>query len=131
MEGQFSEKDLSTYEAVEREPLSLSIGDYEVHTSPTPSSGPELLALLNAMEDMVVTSNGTETFDTPQYLAKMRNVMENVHIQQRLLGDPLADEHINDKNYVRTTDRTENLMNKENVLKWSSGRSQGNYHETT
>jgi len=132
MEGQFSEKDLSTYEAVEREPLSLSIGDYEVHTSPTPSSGPELLALLNAMEDMVVTSNSTETFDTPQYLTRMRNVMENVHIQQRLLGDPLANrEHAHDKNYIHTSDRTLNLISKDNVMKWSSGRSQGDFHETT
>jgi len=132
MEGQFLEKDLASYEAIEREALSTQIGDYEVHTSPTPSSGPELLALLNAMEDMVVSSNNTETFDTPQYLTKMRNVMEKVHIQQRLLGDPLADrEHTHEKNYVHTEDRTQNLINKENVLSWSSERSQGNYQETT
>lgn len=84
------------------------------------------------MEEMVSSSNNTETFDTPQYLTKMRNVMENVHIQQRLLGDPLADrEHAHDKNYIDTADRTQNLISKDNVLKWTSGRSQGNYQETT
>ena len=80
----------------------------------------------------LVTSNSTETFDTPQYLTRMRNVMENVHIQQRLLGDPLANrEHAHDKNYIHTTDRTINLISKDNVMKWSSGRSQGDFHETT
>merc|ERR1711892_376637 len=132
MQGQFKDIDLAGYEAIERESLSTKIGDYEVHTSPTPSSGPELLALLNGMEQMVIDGNNTETFDTPQYLAKMRNVMENVHIQQRLLGDPVANrEHAHDKNYIHTTDRTQNLISKENVLKWSSDRSQGTSHETT
>jgi len=132
MAGHFNESDLANYEAVERESLSTKIGDYEVHTSPAPTSGPELLALLNAMEQMVTGGNNTETFDTPLYLDKMRNVMENVHIQQRLLGDPVADKKLDhDTNYINTNDRTQNLINKENVLKWASDRSQGNHHETT
>ena len=122
-EGHLTRADMANYTVLERKALRVSVGDYDVITSPTPTSGPELIAVLNAIQ-RIIGNDSIQAFDTDNYVEKMRNVLENVHRQQRLLGDPVSDSvHQNDENYKPTGDRMENLISKENVAKWMSERS--------
>ena len=122
-ETKLSRSDLANYTVVERPALRASLGEYDVITAPTPTSGPEMIAVLNAIQ-RIIGNNSIEAFDTDNYVEKIKNVLENVHRQQRLLGDPAADQvHQNDANYKTTADRMENLISKENVGKWMSQRS--------
>ena len=122
-QGHISKADMANYTVVERPALRASLGEYDVITAPTPTSGPEMIAVLNAIQ-RIIGNNSIEAFDTDNYVEKIKNVLENVHRQQRLLGDPAADQvHQNDANYKTTADRMENLISKENVGKWMSQRS--------
>merc|ERR1719347_1691645 len=123
LEGQIEMKDLVSYRVEEREPLSTIIKDYQVFSSPAPSGGPEMIAILNAMEAMISKDNSTETFDTAEYLTKVRNILESVHVQQRLLGDPAADAKIvEDEKHVSTKKREEVLISKEAAGRWFSDK---------
>ena len=122
-ETRLSREDLANYSVVERAALRAQVGEYDIITSPAPTSGPEMIAILNAIET-IIGNNSLHGFDTKNYVEKLKNVLENVHQQQRLLGDPAADSvHQSDENYVKTADRMENLISKENVGKWISERS--------
>ena len=122
-ETKLSKSDLANYSVVERPALRAQVGEYDIITSPAPTSGPELIAILNAIET-IIGNNSLHGFDTQNYVEKLKNVLENVHQQQRLLGDPLADRvHQSDENYIKTADRMNNLISKENVGKWISERS--------
>ena len=91
-EGHLSAGDLGGYTVVERAGLVGAVGGHQVITSPAPSAGPELLALLHTMETLVTGTNSSAGgFETSAYLAQLTSAMEAVHRQQRLLGDPASD----------------------------------------
>ena len=122
-ETKLSRSDLANYTVVERPALRGQVGEYDIITSPSPSSGPEMIAILNAIET-IIGNNSLHGFDTKNYVEKLKNVLENVHQQQRLLGDPGADSlHQSEENYIKTADRMKNLISKENVGKWISERT--------
>ena len=54
LEGTLTLEDLKSYKVVEHEPVRTSIGDYEVLASPAPTTGPQLIAVLNALEEYLV-----------------------------------------------------------------------------
>lgn len=54
LEGSLTLEDLKSYKVVEHEPVRTSIGDYEVLASPAPTTGPQLIAVLNALEEYLV-----------------------------------------------------------------------------
>ena len=90
--GHLSAGDLGGYTVVERAGLVGAVGGHQVITSPAPSAGPELLALLHTMETLVTGTNSSAGgFETSAYLAQLTSAMEAVHRQQRLLGDPASD----------------------------------------
>ena len=91
-QGHLSAGDLGGYTVVERAGLVGAVGGHQVITSPAPSAGPELLALLHTMETLVTGTNSSAGgFETSAYLAQLSSAMEAVHRQQRLLGDPASD----------------------------------------
>ena len=91
-QGHLSAGDLGGYTVVERAGLVGEVGGHQVITSPAPSAGPELLALLRTMETLVTGTNSSAGgFETSAYLAQLTSAMEAVHRQQRLLGDPASD----------------------------------------
>ena len=91
-QGHLSAGDLGGYTVVERAGLVGEGGGHQVITSPAPSAGPELLALLHTMETLVTGTNSSAGgFETSAYLAQLSSAMEAVHRQQRLLGDPASD----------------------------------------
>ena len=91
-QGHLSAGDLGGYTVVERAGLVGAVGGHQVITSPAPSAGPELLALLHTMETLVTGTNSSAGgFETSAYLAQLTSAMEAVHRQQRLLGDPASD----------------------------------------
>ena len=74
---------------------------------------------LVTMSDM---SSMSGVFDSDQYLDKMTTALKNIHIQQRLLGDPDADMvHQNmSGHYLTTSQRSDYLLSKENVKSFLS-----------
>ena len=121
-DGHLSRADLSSYTVVEREALTSDIGEHRVITSPAPTSGPELLALLNTMEKLVSEADTSGVFETDEYFEKITQAMENIHLQQRLLGDPAGELANQNKsgNYFSPEQRTAFLISKENVDKLMS-----------
>ena len=51
LEGALTQADLAGYEVVEREAISVQLGKFRVVASPAPSSGPQVLAVLIAMQE--------------------------------------------------------------------------------
>ena len=118
-DGHLNKTDLAGYTVEEREALTSDIGDHRVITSPAPSSGPELLAVLNTMERLVTELDTGGVFETEEYLERISQAMENIHLQQRLLGDPSGEVANQNKsgNYFSPEQRTKYLVSKENVGK--------------
>ena len=130
-EGHISLEDLNSYTVVERLGLIGTIGVHQVVTSPSPTSGPELLAILNTMERLVMETNSTTSGETEEYFDKLKQSLENIHHQQRLLGDPKVDQDYKDRadtNYITTDDRTQFLTSKDNVYKLMSDMTQSGLH---
>ena len=122
LKGHLSEEDFLTYEAKERSPISAKVGKFSVLTAPSPSAGPELLALLGAIEQM----KGETTFEGPRYLSNLKGMLEGLHREARLLGDPVADQaHSHEPGFVSVAERTLELVRRENQARWISPRSDG------
>ena len=121
-DGHLSRTDMGSYTMEEREALTSDIGDHRVITSPAPTAGPELLALLNTMEKLVSEADTSGVFESDEYFEKITQAMENIHIQQRLLGDPAGELANQNKsgNYFSPEQRTAFLVSKENVDKLMS-----------
>lgn len=121
LEGQLSSEDLEDYAVLEREAVQVRVGDYDVVTSPSPSAGPELLALLGAIE--ALHQDGEATFESGDYLSSLRADLETVHGQARLLGDPANDqEHEGEPGFVSVGERTASLLDRRSLGRW---RGQG------
>jgi len=118
--GHLSREDLRKYTVVERNPVQARVGSYSVLTSPAPTSGPELLAILGAVEGLV--QEGEKTFDSAEYLEKLRDVMETVHGEARLLGDPLSSQEHQHNGFVSVDDRTRELLSQESLARWRENR---------
>ena len=54
LEGTLTMEDLNSYSVLEREAVRTSIGDFEVLASPAPTTGPQLITVLNALEEYIV-----------------------------------------------------------------------------
>ena len=121
-DGHLSRTDMGSYTVEEREALTSDIGDHRVITSPAPTAGPELLALLNTMEKLVSEADTSGVFESDEYFEKITQAMENIHLQQRLLGDPAGElANLNKSgNYFSPEQRTAFLVSKENVDKLMS-----------
>ena len=122
LKGHLSEDDLTAYQPVERVPIGAKVGDFSVLTAPAPSAGPELLALLGAVEQM----KGEATFEGIHYLRNLAGMLEGLHREARLLGDPMADQaHSHEPGFVSVAERTLELVRRENEARWVSPRSDG------
>jgi len=122
LKGHLSEEDFAAYQPIERTPISAKVGEFSVLTSPAPSAGPELLALLGAVEQM----KGEATFEGLHYLRNLADMLEGLHREARLLGDPVADQaHSHEPGFVSVAERTLELVRRENQARWVSPRSDG------
>ena len=122
LDGHLSLTDLSSYSVVEREALVTNIGQHAVVTTPAPSAGPELIALLNTAQELV-RSYDTE-FESSEYFDKLVLALETIHDQQRLLGDPVVDQKLeHDDQYLSVADRQEFLTSPDNVASFISSSS--------
>ena len=122
--GHLSRSDLVAYGVEEREALLARVGEYTVATSPAPSAGPEMVAMLRGLEQLV--DEGEGDFSSATYLSRLRNLLEGLHGQARLLGDPGEDlEHEEEPHYVSVEERSRSLASKESLARWSSGRGEG------
>ena len=110
--GAITVEDLANYTVKERTPLTTMIGQHEVMVSPSPSSGPELLALLNSfsyLKEQLKSSFGVVTAD---YLHSLANVLQNLEDLQLGLGDADANADQDKKQ--------ENMLDKSNAPQWTS-----------
>ena len=123
--GHIDPTDLETYTVEEREVLRRRIGQYTVLSSPAPTAGPELLALLGAVERL--KSRGETTYDGPVYLERLAALMEGLHREARLLGDPATDqEHQLETGFISVEERTRALLDRDNIARWESIRQKEN-----
>jgi len=123
--GHIDPTDLETYTVEEREVLRRRIGQYMVLSSPAPTAGPELLALLGAVERL--KSRGETTYDGPVYLERLAALMEGLHREARLLGDPATDqEHELETGFISVEERTRALLDRDNIARWESIRQKEN-----
>ena len=108
--GAITKEDLANYTVQERAPLTTMIGQHEVMVSPSPSSGPELLALLNSFAYLKtqLKSFGKVTAD---YLHSLANILENLEDLQLRLGDSQA---------TQAQARQESMLDKNNAPHWAS-----------
>lgn len=103
-------KDLKEYKVKESQPYIGKIGSHHVMVSPSPSSGPELLAFLNTLEYMNKT-NGNFGAVTADYLHTLTNVLENLEDWQLRLGDSNQEDIENTVKY---------MLDKNNAPNWTS-----------
>ncbi len=102
--GLIDEEDLAEYEAVEREPVTTTYRDYEVHSMGPPSSGGIAIAqLLSAAEQKPIADMGFNSSATTHYLGEaMRRTFAD---RSKWLGDPdhvdVPTEGLIEKDYVR------------------------------
>ena len=111
--GAITVEDLANYTVKERTPLTTMIGQHEVMVSPSPSSGPELLALLNSFSYLKTQLKDRFGVVTADYLHSLANVLQNLQDLQLKLGD-----NANADQQVKALQ--ENMMDKSNAPQWTS-----------
>ena len=111
LNGALTLQDLANYQVLESKPLKTAIGRFEVMASPSPSSGPELLGLLNALEYMNSSNHIKYGEVSSDYLHILSNVLENLEDLQLRLGDS-PDQEV--ENLVKV------MLDKNNAAKWTS-----------
>merc|ERR1712223_2335527 len=87
LSGALTLQDLANYEVKEYKPNTTMIGSNEVMVSPAPSSGPQLLAFLNALEYLKNEAGSDFGKMSADYLHNITNILENLDELQLKLGD--------------------------------------------
>ena len=87
LSGALTLQDLANYQVKEYKPNTTMIGSNEVMVSPAPSSGPELLAFLNALEYLKNEAGSDFGKMSADYLHNITNILENLDDLQLKLGD--------------------------------------------
>ena len=87
LSGALTLQDLANYQVKEYKPNTTMIGSNEVMVSPAPSSGPELLAFLNALEYLKNEAGSDFGKMSADYLHNITNILENLDELQLKLGD--------------------------------------------
>ncbi|KAI1084525.1 gamma-glutamyltranspeptidase [Whalleya microplaca] len=82
--GTMALSDLATYNAIEREPISITYGDYTLHSSGAPSSGAVCLSTLKTMEGYAQDSSS----DANLTLHRLDEAMRFAYGAHQALGDP-------------------------------------------
>lgn len=121
LDGHISSEDILNYRAEDesRTPLVETIQNkYRVLSTPAPTAGPELLALLNTMED--IASDCGETYNSAKYLASLREALESIGGYQALLGDPILNE-----GDIPIANITLDMLDKANKERWLSKKWEG------
>jgi len=107
--GMLNKEDLKGYQVEEREVISTQIDKYMVMTSPAPTSGPKLLAFLNAMEARRNANDSTFLKDATDWLVDLQG-------HQLGLGDPKGNPEVGP--------RTHWMINKANLEKIGGPRAE-------
>ena len=117
--GAITLEDLAAYQVVERIPLKETIGKHEVMVSPAPSSGPELLAILNSFEYL---KHSMKNFGdiSAQYLHTLANIFENLEDLQLRLGDSTPNSAPTTDHQLLFENSVKNMLDKRNTAQWTS-----------
>lgn len=85
--GLITKKDLSKYEAIERDPIHGTFKDYEIITMPPPSSGG--VALVEMMNMMELVNFDSIEFNSTEYVHVVAETMRRAFADRaEFLGDP-------------------------------------------
>ena len=64
--------DMESYEALLEEPVFIRYNDFDVYSTPLPSGGPQMLFILNIMEDIGLSPESEWKNLTYQHLVEVR-----------------------------------------------------------
>lgn len=65
--------DLSSYTALKEEPVHIKYRDFDVYSTPLPSGGPQMLFIINVMENMNLSPSSRWQNLTYQHLVEVSN----------------------------------------------------------
>ncbi|TRY76762.1 hypothetical protein TCAL_07601 [Tigriopus californicus] len=110
LHGYLTLEDLGNYTVVEREAIATQIGDFQILATPSPTSGPQTLAFVNAMEEYN-RRYGSHGIDM-NFLNNITMVLQRTEMFQLGLGDPSGyEDHL-------VENRSDWLTDKANVHKF-------------
>ncbi|XP_071498938.1 glutathione hydrolase 1 proenzyme-like [Diadema antillarum] len=85
-DGIMTVKDVENYEALPVEPIQSSYSHHQVYSLPSPSSGPEVLTILNALRGYNLTTPGSNGWGLEYH--RLIEVSKFAAAMSRQLGDP-------------------------------------------